>query len=141
MNDKYIVYFISQTKKKMIQFIERKLKEQGLDDIAPSYGNILTVLFENQGQLSMKEIGSRIGKDKSTITALVNKLIKLGYVQKEKSTEDKRVTYIQITEQGRGIEEKYSLISKELNLTAYNNFTLEEKEQLLKLLKKLNNNF
>jgi len=141
MNDKYIVYFISKTKKKMTEFIERQLKEKQLDDLVPSYGNILTVLYDNGGKLSMKEIGKLIGKDKSTITALVNKLMKLGYVEKEKCKEDKRVTYIILTEKAEAIEGKFNEISESVNSTAYKNFSNEEKETLLKLLKKLNNNF
>ncbi len=141
MKDKYIVYFVSKTKKKMINFIEKKLKEKGLDDLVPSYGNILTVLYDNNGKLSMKEIGKLIGRDKSTITPLVNKLSKLGYVIKEKSKEDRRVTYVKITEKGKEIEHKFKEISKEVYSTAYKDFTTEEKELLLRLLKKLNNNF
>ncbi|MCM1989169.1 MarR family winged helix-turn-helix transcriptional regulator [Oceanirhabdus seepicola] len=141
MNDKYIVYFISKTKKKMINFIEKKLKEKGLNDLVPSYGNILTVLYDNDGKLTMKEIGELIGKDKSTVTVLVNKLSKLGYVKKEKSKEDRRVTYVKTTEKSIEIEEKFNDISKEVYLTAYKDFSVEEKEVLLKLLKKLNNNF
>lgn len=141
MNDKYIVYFISKTKKKMTDFIEKELKEKGLNDLVPSYGNILTVLYDNDGKLSMKEIGRLIGKDKSTVTALVNKLLKLGYVKKEKCKVDKRVTYVKITEKGKKIEDKFNDISKEVYLTAYKNFSKEEREVLLKLLKKLNNNF
>ena len=141
MNDKYIVYFISKTKKKMTGFIERELKEKELDDLVPSYGNILTALYDNEGKLSMKEIGQLIGKDKSTITALVNKLSELGYVKKEKCKEDKRVTYIMLTEKGKSIEDKFNDISKKVNLTAYKNFSKEEKALLLKLLKKMNKNF
>lgn len=141
MNDKYIVYFISKTKKKMTEFIERELKEKELDDLVPSYGNILTVLYDNNGKLSMKEIGELIGKDKSTITVLINKLSKLGYVKKEKCQEDKRVTYIVLTEKGKSIEGKFNDISKKVYLTAYKNFSKEEKDIFLKLLKKMNNNF
>lgn len=141
MNDKYIVYFISKTKKKMIEFIQKELKEKGLDDLVPSYGNILTVLYDNDGKLSMKEIGQLIGKDKSTITALVNKLSKLGYVEKERSQGDRRVTYIILTEKGKAIEGKFNDISKKVYLTAYKNFSKEERDILLELLKKMNNNF
>ena len=141
MKDKYIVYFISKTRKKMISFIEKKLKEKGLNDIVPSYGNILTVFYDNGGKLNMKEIGEIIGKDKSTVTALVNKLSELGYVKKEKCKEDKRITYVKITEKGKEIENKFKEISKEVYLTAYKGFSQEEKELFLKLLKKLNNNF
>jgi DNA-binding MarR family transcriptional regulator len=141
MNDKYIIYFISKTKKKMTRFIENSLKEKGLDDLAPSYGNILTVLYNNNGKSSMNKIGQIIGKDKSTITALVNKLSSLGYVQKEKCVEDRRVTYIILTEKGKAIEWKVNDISEKVNLIAYKNFSKEEKDIFLKLLKKMNNNF
>ena len=141
MNDKYIVYFISKTKKKMINFIEKKLKEKGLNDLVPAYGNILTALYDHDGKLSMKEIGILIGKDKSTVTPLVNKLSKLGYVKKEKSEEDRRVTYVIIMEKGKEIEAEFNDISKEVYSTAYKNFSIEEREVLLKLLKRLNNNF
>ncbi|WP_291637693.1 MarR family winged helix-turn-helix transcriptional regulator [Clostridium sp.] len=141
MNDKYIIYFISKTKKKMTKFIEKALKEKGLDDLAPSYGNVLTVLYNNNGRLSMNQIGQIIGKDKSTITALVNKLSNLGYVKKEKCIEDRRVTYITLTEKGNAIEGKVNDISEKVNLIAYKNFSKKEKDIFLELLKKMNNNF
>ena len=141
MKDKYIVYFISKVKKKMTTFIEKSLNEKGLYDLVPSYGNILTALYDNNGKLSMKEIGQLVGKDKSTITALVNKLLKLGYVQKEKCLKDRRITYIILTEKGKAIEDKVNLISKQVNLVAYKGFSEEDKDVLLKLLKKMNNNF
>lgn len=141
MSDKYIVFFISKTKKKMISFIERKLKEKELDDLVPAYGNILNVLYDNNGRLNMKEIVNLIGKDKSTVTQLVNRLLDLGYVEKIKCTDDKRVTYVEVTEKGKQIEGKFNDISKDVYSTAYKDFSIEEKEIFLKLLKRLNNNF
>jgi DNA-binding MarR family transcriptional regulator len=141
MNDKYIVYFISKTKKKMVKFIEKKLFEKELYDLVPSYGNILTVLYDHNGTLSMKEIGTLLGKEKSTITAIVDKLEKLGYVMKLKSEQDRRTTYVCLTEMGKDIEKKFEEISFDVHKTAYNNFTQEEKSEFLRLLKKMNQNF
>lgn len=141
MNDKYIIYFISKTKKKMVQFLEKELKNKEIYDLAPSYGNILTVLYDNDGKLSMSEIGNLIGKDKSTITALIKKLEKSNYVRKTKDENDRRITYIELTDKSIDIQSKFDSISKEVNTRAYKNFSEEEKETLLKLLKKLNNNF
>ncbi len=105
----------------MVNFIEQKLKEKELNDLVTSYGNILTVLYDNDGVLSMKEIGNLIGKligkDKSTVTALCNKLINLGYIEKEKSTKDKRVTYIKVTQKSKNIESKFNDISQEVYLS------------------------
>ena len=82
MKDKYIIYFISRTKANMIKFIENKLKENDLTELIPTHGNILTALYESDKKLTMKEIAQKIGKDKSTVTPLVNKLIRLGYIEK-----------------------------------------------------------
>ncbi|MCC3866405.1 MarR family transcriptional regulator [Terrisporobacter petrolearius] len=141
MKDKYIIYFISRTKAEMIKFIDNKLKKNNLDDLIPSHGNILTALFESDKSLTMKEISNKIGKDKSTVTALVNKLISLGYIEKEKSISDKRVTYIKLTQNARNIEDSFNHISSQVRQTAYNNFTEEEKKEFLRLLKKLSTNF
>mgnify|MGYP000490123935 FL=1 len=54
--DKYIVYFISRTKQKMTQFIQLQLRKQQLDELIPSHGNILTVLYENGDKMPLNEI-------------------------------------------------------------------------------------
>lgn len=141
MKDKYIVYFMSRTKNKMLRFIEEQLQENGLDELIPSHGNILTALYENHGKLTMKKIAEITGKDKSTITPLVNKLVDLGYITKEKNQLDKRITHIILTSKGKQIQEKFSDISNKVYSAAYKNFSAEEKEVFLELLKKLNHNF
>lgn len=141
MNDKYIVYFISRTKQKMISYIQQQLKNEELSNIIPSHGNILTALYENQGKLSLQQIAKTIGKDKSTVTSLVKKLIELGYVEKIQSQTDKRVTYLCLTPVGKSVREKFDKISDNVKRTAYSNFTEEEKKVFLNLLKKLNQNF
>lgn len=141
MQEKYIVYFISKTKKKMLRFIENRLKDHELYNLVPSYGNILTVLYDHGGKMTMKHIADLLGKEKSTITSLVNKLEALGYVEKIKSKEDRRTTFVCLTQMGKDIEKKFEIISKDLQERAYSNFTQAEKEELLRLLKKLNQNF
>ena len=141
MNDKYIVYFISRTKANMIKFIENRLKSNDLNDLIPTHGNILTALYESNGRLTMKEIAKKIGKDKSTVTALVNKLINLGYIKKDKCDIDKRVTYISLTDKAFNIKDKFDFISSQVKETAYTDFTEEEKKEFLRLLRKLSANF
>ncbi len=141
MKDKYIVYFISRTKDKMLHFIEKQLQKNELEDLIPSHGNILTALYENHDKLTMKQIAKTIGKDKSTITPLVNKLIDLGYITREKNQIDKRVTHIMLTEKGKLMQAKFSAISSEVYRTAYKGFSVDEQKVFLELLKKLNNNF
>nr|UWI49447.1 MarR family transcriptional regulator [Clostridioides difficile] len=141
MEDKYIIHFISKTKSNMLKFIENKLNKNGLNELLPTHGNILTALYENNGILTMKEIATKIGKDKSTVTVLVNKLISLGYIERQKSDNDKRITYIKLTEKAMLIEDTFNSISLQVKETAYCNITEKEKQEFLRILKKINNNF
>lgn len=141
MYPQYIIYFISKTKKKMEKFLEYKIVEKGLKGIIPSHGNILTVLFEAQSPMTMKEIAQKIGKNKSTVSVLIQQLIDKGYIEKSIDPQDRRNTQIKLTPLGQSIESKYKLISDEVIQVAYQDFTEEEIETFLKLLKKMNQNF
>ena len=141
MNDKYIIYFISRTKASMIKFIENKLMQYKLNSLIPTHGNVLTALFESEKPLTMKDITKKIGKDKSSTTALIHKLENLGYVKKQKSLDDKRITYISLTDKALEIKPAFDEISYDVNRVSFSNFTDDEKIEFLRLLKKLSLNF
>ncbi|CAH2212930.1 MarR family winged helix-turn-helix transcriptional regulator [Tepidibacter aestuarii] len=137
----YIVGYISTTRKKYQKFLEKELKEHNIDNIVPSHGSILSVLYKNNGKLSMKEISGLIRRDKSTVTSLCNKLVSFGYIKKEKCEQDRRVTYITLTQKGIDIKPEFEEISKKLIDTVYKGFTKEEEEMFYYLLNKINKNF
>ncbi len=137
----YIIGYLSKTRKKVANFLEEELRNHGLEELIPSHGSILSVLYEQNRKLTMREIADLIGKDKSTVTPLVNKLVDIGYIEKKKCKEDKRITYIVLTEKGETIKPIFDTISKKLIDTAYRGFTEEEEDTLAKLLNKLNKNF
>ena len=127
--------------KKMASFIDYKLKEHGINDLVPSYVNILTAVYLNDGKVKMNEISKQVSKDKSTITVLVNKLIERGYLQKEKSLLDRRVTYILLTEKALELSDVFKEISNEMRKVAYDGFSDEERETFISLLGRINENF
>ena len=57
-----------------------------------------------------------IGRDPSTVTALVKKLAAAGYVRTEKGVEDRRATIVSLTERGRGLRGEFEAVSKELSV-------------------------
>ena len=137
----YSISYISTTRKKYQNFLEKELKEHNIQNIVPSHGSILSVLYQSNGKLTMKEIAKLIRRDKSTVTSLCNKLVSFGYIKKEKCEQDKRVTYISLTQKGIEIRPKFEEISKKLIETAYKGFTKEEEDMFFYLLNKLKNNF
>ncbi len=127
---------ISKIHEKGNRFIMERLKANGIEGLVPSHGDILAVLY-GCGKSTMKEIADKIHRTKPTVTVLVDKLEKLGFVKREKSPDDSRVTFIVLTEKAKEFEHVFKKISKDLNILLYKNLTDEEAVSLDVLLEKM----
>ena len=133
---KNLLHLVSKIHVKGNQFIIEKLKENGAGELAPSHGDILVCLYHNE-KMTMKEIAEKINRTKPTVTVLIDKLEKLGYVKRELSDKDSRFTYIVLTQKGENFKPIFEKISDELNRELYKNLSEEEAEILEKLLQKI----
>ena len=113
-----------------------ELNKHGVNGIAPSHGDILMCLYE-KNSLSVKELAEKIHRTQPTVTVLIDKLQKLGYVERIKSWEDNRVTLIKLTEKGVHLKPIFREISKKLNTVIYGGLKDNEKEQVEYLLEKI----
>lgn len=85
----------------------------------------------------MNQLSALIDKDKSTLTALVDRLVRLEYVRREQDPKDGRICRLSLTEQGRALEPVFDDISRSLLGAVYADFTPDEREQLVNLLGKI----
>ncbi|MFK4784667.1 MarR family winged helix-turn-helix transcriptional regulator [Fusobacterium sp. MFO224] len=136
-----IIGLISTINEKSSQYINEELKRNNITDIINSHGTIFSLLYMNEGRITINEIVSKTGKRKSTITDMVKKLEKLGYISKEKNKKDARITEIVLTDSGWKFKESFKEISNNLLAKTYFDFTEEEKETLVSLLRKVKRNF
>lgn len=127
---------ISRIREKANRFIVDELANYGIKGIVPSHGDILMVLFRG-GECTMKELATRISRTKSTVTVLVEKLIEYGFVEKEKSGADSRVTYIKLTDKGIALKPGFDDISKKLDELLYGGLTGREIEIFEEILSKV----
>ncbi len=88
----------------------------------------------------MTEIARIIDKDKSTITALVNKLIRLGYVKKDKHDADSRFNVIAVTPKGEALKPAFISIARKLRALSYKDVPDDDRGTLVRLLTKINEN-
>ncbi len=132
-----LIFYIGKIHNKANKLLIHELAKRGLKGIVPSHGAILMLLFM-KGQLPMKEIAAFIGKDKSTVTALINKLITYGYIKKEKSYTDSRSTLVSLTKKGTNTKKDFEEISLTLYQKIDDALNQNEKHQLQELLDKLN---
>lgn len=131
-----ILSLISKIHEKGNRFIIEELKNNGAEGLVPSHGDILVCLYKN-GKMTMKDIANSIHRTKPTVTVLVDKLEKLGYLKREASDEDSRSTNIVLTQKGEDFQATFEKISKNLNEMLYKNLSDKEIEILEELLKKI----
>ncbi len=131
-----VLSLISHIHSVSAEFTNLRLSEKKL---ISSHGFILFQLA-NRESMTMTELSSCINRDKSTTTALVKKLLKEELVKTEVSKEDSRVRLISLTAKGKKYRELTSAISDDLRKVCYKGFSKAEKQTLLKLLTKVNQN-
>lgn len=131
---------IAEISKKLKTTKLKELELRGIEGLAPSHGDILVNLFKH-GDLTMRELAERIQKDKSTITALVNKLVKLGYVEKYKDSSDSRINIVRLTPMAHERRECFIEVSNIITEKISRHVTEEEIEKTLEVLKKINDGF
>ncbi len=136
----HIIALISNIRDKSNKLIVNELKKASILDLAPSHGSILQLLFSTKESLSMQDISIKINRDKSTVTSLINKLIKLRYVEKVKNADDNRVSIITLTEKGWQLKPIFDAVSQKLLDSIYRGFDNDQKKEVVDVLVKINSN-
>ena len=108
------------------RFILAELEKVGLSDIAPSHGDTC----------NMSELAKQVHRTKSTVTALVEKLERNGYVLRIPDPEDSRGVLVRLTDKGRALEPAFEAISNGLQRLITDRLSEEEAALLDRLLDK-----
>jgi len=127
---------------KMCRNMEKRFVNIILKDISKELAKhhfmILKMLQENE-KLYVTEIVHSLGITKSQMTASVDKLLKLGYVERWADTADRRKIYVSITKDGEKITENINIRIKERfyeDIKVLSQNELNELEKGLRVLNK-----
>lgn len=134
-----IISQIAKIHEQMNRLIIRELERRHITGIVTSHGDILAALFKYE-ELAMQEVARLIRRDKSTVTALVNKLVNAGFIEKYRRESDRRVMCIRLTKRGRQLEPDFMAISNTLLSRIYRDFPEEEQHALIDLLNRIQQN-
>ncbi|AXR59517.1 MarR family winged helix-turn-helix transcriptional regulator [Leptospira mayottensis] len=139
MSPRLIIYMISRIRDEFHRHLNLELKEKGLSPLTTTHADILFALVKKK-KAQMQEIAKMINRDKSTLTALVDKLEVLGFVSRTKDSEDQRIVHLELTPKASSIRPVLLGISRSLVNNLYRGFTEDEKKELVRLLMKLYQN-
>lgn len=134
------IQIIGRIREQANGFIMDEMKKVGCDGIVPSHGDILVSLFKHK-ELTKTEISNLIHRERSTVTTLVNKLIKLGFVKSRKNPEDSRYSIVYLTQKGKELKPSFYNISERMYGMEYKGVSDEEKEIFIDILNRILKNF
>ena len=99
---------------------------------------LIVRLLSKTGATPISEIGRRLLIPRPQMTHLIDQLIKLGIVERRPCKEDRRVIYVELTEQGRRVFHKCGELLKENIRTKLAYLDAKEICELSAALTKLN---
>ncbi|MEM0120982.1 MAG: MarR family transcriptional regulator [Thermoprotei archaeon] len=92
------------------------------------------------GRLPMAKLAERIMFTQAGVTYLVDRLEEQEYAVRERSSEDRRIIYVKITEKGKKVFEEGLRITQETTREIFENLSQEELTNLHKTLTKIMEN-
>lgn len=117
--------------------LKQELKRLGYTDLAPSHFMLLYVVYKNGGRIQIKCICDTMQKQKSTITEMILRLVKSGYLVKEGHSQDKRVMYVVATKKALEVQKYFEEIFDHLTTKMFHGFSEEEKATSFTLFQKV----
>jgi len=94
-------------------------------------------LLDAKGPLRMSELAEEIGISQSGATALVDRMLKGGYIARTRSDKDRRVVSIAITEAGKALLETFSQARDEAIEKFFRKLNPKERAEYIRLCQKM----
>ena len=129
-------FILNRTSIQSKALFTQKIKEF---DISPEQWSLVFRVVETNG-LTQKELSDSTYKDQANITRSIDRLERKGLLKRVSNQMDRRIINIYPTEKAINLVEKIIPISSRFNNYLTENFTDEEKNQLIKLLNKVYEN-
>ena len=106
---------------------------------APAFARerLLGIIGDYEGGVRQKTLMEQLGINPSSVSEMISKLERDGYVKRTVDPDDKRATLITLTELGEARTAELADEKEEMLKGVFDNLTVDEKEQLLALLEKL----
>jgi DNA-binding MarR family transcriptional regulator len=127
-----LIFLISKVCQKLIINLQRAFSE-GAIEVTPIQVMILFFLQKKDGS-SLTQISQGLMLENPTVTGLIDRLEKLGYVKRSDHPNDRRVYLVYLTEKGSMVAEKALPIVKRLNEKIKEGYSKREIEGFKKVL-------
>ena len=127
-----LIFLISKVYQKLIVNLQKSFSKSGIE-VTPIQVMLLFFLQQNNG-LSLTQISQGLMLENPTVTGLIDRLEKLGYVKRSDHPNDRRIYLVHMTKKGNKVANKALPIVKKLNQEIKKGYSKEEVENFKKVL-------
>jgi len=120
------------------RIFDRMLRRNGTD-LNPAQGRILFPLWQD-GPMSMQELARKASLGPSTLTSMLDRLERAGYVIRERSSPDRRKIIVRLAATDRKILEVWGRSSQEMAALFYRGFASADIDRLERDLRRILDN-
>ena len=134
-----LIFLISRVYQKLINNLQKAFTKSGIE-VTPVQIGLLFFLQKNDGS-SLTQISQGLMLENPTVTGLIDRLEKSGYVKRSDHPNDRRVWLVYLTEKGNKVANRALPIVKKLNEQIKKGYSEEEIESFKKVLTGVFNKF
>ncbi len=116
-----------------LAFLQLERSGKCCHGVTLSQCHILDILFK-KGDMTMNELSRQLGLAKSTITRIVNNMVRVGWIDQAKDQRDKRWVNVRLTQEGKKMAEKLGHSSREYVQRILKHIPEEKVPQVVKSL-------
>ncbi len=120
-------FYITQIKQLQDRIFDRLLFENGIE-ISGGQGRILFILWKTDN-LTISEISEKTSLAKNTVSVVINGMVNKGIVDRNINPENRRQTIVSLTEYAKSLQEKYEIVSQQMNILFYQGFSEDDQKQ------------
>jgi DNA-binding MarR family transcriptional regulator len=100
---------------------------------------VLFALWEQEG-LTQTELAARLRVTPATITKMLQRMEKAGFIYRQPDSEDQRVSRVYLTEAGRAVQSRVEEVWSIMEAETFADFNLEERVLLRRFLLQMREN-
>ena len=132
-------FLIGKIKQIQGRVFEKLLAEHGINQFNGAQGRILFVLWDHDN-IPITELSERTGLAKTTLTGMLDRLEKSGFIGRVFEPEDRRKINIALTGTAKKLRNSYEKVSAQMNEIFYKGFADKEIIDFEKQLERILNN-
>ncbi len=130
-----LIYLVSMAQNRLLWRLKVALAAEGVR-VTPAQSAILFLLKQADGR-TMTELGRALSLENATITGLVDRLERDGFVRRAKSPSDRRATKVSITAEGVAAAARARDVVKRVNESIKAGFSEAEVDAFRRILLKI----